>query len=77
MFTKSDFLIGLAVGAVAGALGYKLFKEHKEQLLSSFDSITARFSKDDENLSDEELQLQKEHLEDLIAEREAAKKTEG
>ncbi len=75
MLTKSDFLIGLAVGAVVGALGYKLFKEHKEQILSSFDSITAKFSKEgDENLSDEELQMQKEHLEDLIAEREAAKK---
>ncbi len=54
MLTKTDFLIGLAVGTVVGAVGYKLFKEHKEQILSSFDSISAKFTKNgDEALSDE------------------------
>ncbi|WP_031492343.1 hypothetical protein [Succinivibrio dextrinosolvens] len=72
---KSDFFIGLLAGAVAGAVGYKLFQDHKEQILGSFDSLTSKFSKTEETaLSEEELQAQKEHLEDLIAEQKAAKK---
>ncbi|MBE6422671.1 hypothetical protein [Succinivibrio dextrinosolvens] len=72
---KTDFFIGLLAGAVAGAVGYKLFQDHKEQILGSFDSLTSKFSKTEETaLSEEELQAQKEHLEDLIAEQKAAKK---
>ncbi len=72
---KTDFFIGLVAGAVAGAVGYKLFQEHKEQILGSFDSLTSKFTKTEETaLSEEELQAQKEHLEDLIAEQKAAKK---
>ncbi len=72
---KTDFFIGLVAGAVAGAVGYKLFQDHKEQILGSFDSLTSKFSKTEETaLSEEELQAQKEHLEDLIAEQKAAKK---
>ena len=73
---KTDFFIGLLAGAVAGAVGYKLFQDHKEQILGSFDSLTSKFSKTEETaLSEEELQAQKEHLEDLIAEQKAAKKS--
>ncbi|WP_406017596.1 hypothetical protein [Succinivibrio sp.] len=73
---KTDFFIGLAAGVVAGAVGYKLFQDHKEQILGSFDSLTSKFSKTEEAaLSEEELQAQKEHLEDLIAEQKAAKKS--
>ena len=75
MFTnKTDLLIGLAAGIVAGAVGYKMFQDHKEQILNSFDSVTKKFSKA-ENTAElsEELQAQKEHLEDLIAESKAAK----
>ena len=73
---KTDFFIGLVAGAVAGAVGYKLFQDHKEQILGSFDSLTSKFSKTEETaLSEEELQAQKEHLEDLIAEQKAAKKS--
>ena len=73
--SKSDFLIGLAAGAVAGVIGYKLFEAHKEQILGSFDTLTAKFKSGEEAaLSEEELQAQKEHLEDLIAEQQAAKK---
>ncbi|MDY6420357.1 hypothetical protein SAMN02910357_00805 [Succinivibrio dextrinosolvens] len=73
---KTDFFIGLAAGVVAGAVGYKLFQDHKEQILGSFDSLTSKFSKTEETaLSEEELQAQKEHLEDLIAEQKAAKKS--
>lgn len=71
---KTDFLIGLVAGLAAGAVGYKLFQEHKEQILGSFDSISSKFTKtDDAPLSEEELQAQKEHLEDLIAEQQASK----
>ncbi|MBQ9220100.1 MAG: hypothetical protein SPK83_06825 [Succinivibrio dextrinosolvens] len=73
---KTDFFIGLAAGVVAGAVCYKLFQDHKEQILGSFDSLTSKFSKTEETaLSEEELQAQKEHLEDLIAEQKAAKKS--
>lgn len=78
MFTnKTDLLIGLATGIVAGAVGYKMFQDHKEQILNSFDSVTRKFSKAESSaeLSEEELQAQKEHLEDLIAESKAAKET--
>ena len=73
---KTDFLIGLVAGIAAGAVGYKLFQDHKDQILNSFDSVTKKFSKegaDSATLSEEELQAQKEHLEDLIAEQQAAK----
>jgi len=73
---KTDFLIGLVAGIAAGAVGYKLFQDHKDQILNSFDSVTKKFSKegaDNTTLSEEELQAQKEHLEDLIAEQQAAK----
>lgn len=76
MFTnKTDLLIGLAAGIVVGAVGYKMFQDHKEQILNSFDSVTKKFSKAENTaeLSEEELQAQKEHLEDLIAESKAAK----
>ena len=69
---KSDFLIGLAAGAIAGVAGYKLFESHKEQILNSFEILSSKLSKSDEvNLSEEELQTHKEHLEDLIAEQQA------
>lgn len=73
---KTDFLIGLVAGIAAGAVGYKLFQDHKDQILNSFDSVAKKFSKegaDNATLSEEELQAQKEHLEDLIAEQQAAK----
>lgn len=71
---KTDFLIGLVAVLAAGAVGYKLFQDHKEQILGSFDSISSKFTKtDDAPLSEEELQAQKEHLEDLIAEQQASK----
>ena len=46
MFQKTDFWLGLAVGAVAGIFGYRFMQE---------------------------LQRQKEELEDLIAAQEAKK----
>ena len=45
---KTDFLIGLVAGLAAGAVGYKLFQDHKEQILGSFDSISSKFTKTDD-----------------------------
>ncbi len=74
MLVTKDFLIGAAAGIVAGVVGYKLFEQHKEQILGSFESLQSKFSKKDvTELTEEELQAQKEHLEDLIAEKNAAK----
>ena len=64
MFSKTDFWIGLAVGAVAGIFGYKFFKERDEQM--------AMLATPEIPLA--ELQRQKEELEDLIAAQEAKQK---
>lgn len=61
MFSKTDFWIGLAVGAVAGIFGYKFFKDREEQL-----SMIAT-----PEIPLAELQRQKEELEDLIAAQQA------
>ncbi len=63
MFSKTDFWIGLAVGAVAGIFGYKFFKERDEQMMVAAPDIPIA-----------ELQRQKEELEDLIAAQEAKQK---
>ena len=61
MFSKTDFWIGLAVGAVAGIFGYKFFKERDEQMgMMAAPEIPLA-----------ELQRQKEELEDLIAAQQA------
>ena len=72
---NTDLLIGLVAGIVARAVGYMMLQEHKEQILNSFDSVTKKFSKAENTaeLSEEELQAQKEHLEVLIAVSKAAK----
>ena len=64
MFSKTDFWIGLAVGAVAGIFGYRSMQE-RTQLMASLEAGQAE-------LSLAELQRQKEELEDLIAAQSAA-----
>ncbi|WP_019552349.1 hypothetical protein [Propionispira raffinosivorans] len=66
MFSKSDFWIGLAVGAVAGVFGYKLLEQQQQQVAALPQGPAA--------ISLAELQRQKEELEDLIAAQEAAEK---
>ena len=61
MFSKTDFWIGLAVGAVAGIFGYRFMQERSQQL-AALESGQA------------ELQRQKEELEDLIAAQSALDK---
>ena len=67
MFQKTDFWIGLAVGAVAGIFGYRFMKEREEQLALMQQTAPAG------ELPLEELQRQKEELEDLIAAQQAAR----
>ena len=64
MFQKTDFWIGLAVGAVAGIFGYRFMQEMAalQQAAPAGELPIA------------ELQRQKEELEDLIAAQEAKQK---
>ena len=54
MFSKTDFWIGLAVGAVAGIFGYRFMQERTQQL--------AALEAGQTDLSLAELQRQKEEL---------------
>ena len=64
MFSKTDFWIGLAVGAVAGIFGYRFMQERTQQM--------AALEAGQAELSRAELQSQKEELEELIAAQSAA-----
>ena len=64
MFQKSDFWIGLAVGAVAGIFGYRFMLERERQM-AAMQLAPA------EEIPLAELQRQKEELEDLIAAQQA------
>ena len=68
MFSKTDFWIGLAVGAVAGIFGYRFMQERTQQL--------AALEAGQADLSLAELQRQKEELEDLIAAQSASEQLE-
>ena len=64
MFTRTDFWIGLAVGVVAGAFGYKHMQNRVQQ--------QPVIAEGQEQVSMEELVRQKEALEDMIAAQQAA-----
>lgn len=64
MFTRTDFWIGLAVGVVAGAFGYKYMQNRVQQQLV--------IAEGQEQVSMEELVRQKEALEDMIAAQQVA-----
>lgn len=70
MFARSDFWIGLAVGTIAGAFGYKLMSEHAARYAPPAAQAPALQGVGEPAL--DELMLQKERLEDLIAERQQA-----
>ena len=61
MFQKTDFWIGLAVGAVAGIFGYRFMQEREQQMALMQGSAPAA------EVPLAELQRQKEELEDMIA----------
>lgn len=65
MFQKTDFWIGLAVGAVAGIFGYRFMQEREQQMMAMQQMEPAA------ELPLAELQRQKEELEDLIAAQQA------
>lgn len=67
MFTRSDFWIGLLVGTLAGAFGYKLMSEQSQRAQNAL-AVQPAVS---QGLSLEELIRQKEQLEDLIAEQQS------
>ncbi len=68
MFSKSDFWIGLAVGAVAGVFGYRFLQEREQQALALESGAPAG------QVPLAELERQKEELEDLIAAQKAQEK---
>ncbi len=67
MFQKTDFWIGLAVGAVAGIFGYRFMQEREQQMAAMQPVAPAG------EIPLAELQRQKEELEDLIAAQQAKK----
>lgn len=67
MFQKTDFWIGLAVGAVAGIFGYRFMQEREQQMTAMQPAAPAG------EIPLAELQRQKEELEDLIAAQQAKK----
>ena len=67
MFQKTDFWIGLAVGAVAGIFGYRFMQEREQQMAAMQSAAPAG------EIPLAELQRQKEELEDLIAAQQAKK----
>ncbi|HAF32074.1 MAG TPA: 50S ribosomal protein L9 [Anaerovibrio sp.] len=67
MFQKTDFWIGLAVGAVAGIFGYRFMQEREQQMAAMQQSMVPAGQ-----VPLAELQRQKEELEDMIAAQEAA-----
>lgn len=71
-----DFWIGFVTGTVVGAVGYRLYEQNGGQLSrlvqGNQSTDTAYINSSDPSV--EELLLQKEHLEDLIAEKTALRK---
>ena len=65
MFTRSDFWIGLAIGAVAGVFGYRFMQEREQQMMA------LQQEQPGGQVPLEELERQKEELEDLIAAQKA------
>lgn len=68
MFARTDFWIGLAVGAVAGVFGYKMMNERCATQQAQ--PLAPQQGTGEIPLA--ELMRQKEQLEDLIAAQEAA-----
>jgi hypothetical protein len=68
MFTRSDFWIGLVVGTIAGAFGYKILSEQSLRGLGP--AAQPPFAPGAGEPPLEELMRQKERLEDLIAEQQ-------
>ncbi|MED4351946.1 hypothetical protein P9265_06295 [Schinkia azotoformans] len=70
---NKDFLMGFLSGTVVGAVGYRLYEQNSGQLQNLIQQAPQfNFPANKAEPTLEELALQKERLEDLIAEREAS-----
>ena len=65
MFSRSDFWIGLAIGAVAGVFGYRFMQEREREMMALQEGQASG------QVPLAELERQKEELEDLIAAQKA------
>lgn len=78
MVTTNKFLLGAAVGLGTAAAGYFVYKKNQDKIDSFLRdqgfNIPVAEGAAYEDMSLEELMLNKERLEDLIAENEAAEK---
>ena len=74
MAINSEHVTGFVVGVGAAALGFYLYKQNQhrvdEWLRQQGINVPQAAAKDETRMSVEELTREKEHLEDLIAERE-------
>lgn len=68
MFARSDFWIGLVVGTIAGAFGYKMMSEQSMRGMAP--AVPMPAAQGVGEIPVDELMRQKERLEDLIAERQ-------
>lgn len=66
MFSRTDFWIGLVVGTIAGAFGYKMMSEQSARGIAPAMPVASGVGEPPLD----ELMRQKERLEDLIAERQ-------
>lgn len=81
-----NMLFGFAAGCVLGAVGYKFYNDHKDDIdekikgLKNFKVLNGnegneeKVPESNEEMTLEELEAQKERLEDLIAEMQANRK---
>jgi hypothetical protein len=80
MNITSQHLTGFVVGVGAAAVGYYMYKKNQTQiddfLRRQGIQMPESSAKDYDRLTLEELVTEKEHLEDLIAERELGEKQE-
>ncbi|MCR5537135.1 MAG: hypothetical protein K6F05_06965 [Succinivibrio sp.] len=83
MTFDKNLILGFAAGVVAGCLGAKYYSEHKDELDAKFKGLkdSGLFKKietvaEDAELTLEELEAQKERLEDLIADVQSRKTQE-
>ena len=81
MAINNDHLTGVAVGLGAAALGFYLYKRNQKTvdqwLQQQGINLPQSGSQNESAMSVEELTRQKEHLEDMIAEREMQAKEQA
>lgn len=80
--STKGIVISFVAGIAAGVIGSRLYESHKSQIQSGLGSLRNRFAAnglvedgdsaaEDDSVTLEELEKQKEHIEDLIADQQA------